>query len=167
MAWHETFPDPTAYYHVPKKTLHPTGDLENRLDAGAPALALWTPHRRHETGDPYRPDQRGHLARVTLNLPTKDGYQCEYDVHQTKKGITATVTQANHERGMTISELESIATRVRYELHDYQQPTTTIGRFFETLTHYRARTQQRMVTDLNNMVDAYYMQEAGKTITIQ
>src|SRR5579862_3416706 len=91
MTWHDTFPDPTMYYHVPKKTLRPIGALADRVGAGASDLRLWTPHRRHEYGDPYLKQQRGHVSRVTLNVPTPDGYRSQYDVHQTKKGITATV----------------------------------------------------------------------------
>jgi hypothetical protein len=166
MTWHDTFPDPTMYYHVPKKLLRPVGALEDRLDAGGSDLRLWTPRRAHQHGDPYRQDQRGHLARITLNVRTPDGYRCQYDVHENKKGITATLTSASQERRLTLNELEGLATLVRQELRDYHQPNTNVGKIIETIFHYRRRSQHRITKDVNNIMDAYYAQEAGKTITI-
>jgi hypothetical protein len=155
------------YYHAPEKTLPSKRTHDDRVDASASVLKLWTPRRQHASGDPYTPEQRGHLSRITLNHRNSDWHQFQYDVHQTKKGITATITNAAGQRRMTLSEIEWLTALARQELRDYDQPTSTLARLFETVTRYRARTQRRMTNDLNNMVDAYYAQEAGRSITIQ
>jgi hypothetical protein len=166
MTWHDTFPNPTMYYHAPEKLLrrNPAGP---QLDGKRAALQVWTPQRRHEYGDPYTPAQRGHLARVTLSEWMTDGYRAVYDVHQTGNGITATITTAFGQRRMTLPELERLTSITREELRDYAQPNTRTERTIENIFHYRSRTHRRILADLNNIMNAYYLQEAGKTITIQ
>jgi hypothetical protein len=155
------------YYHATQKTLARNPRPDDLLDAPRYALTLWTPQRRHEEGDPYHAAQQGHLARVTLTQWTPGGTSTVYDVHQTKTGITATITRGARERRMSISELETIASIARQELQDYDQPTTRLGRAIETITHYRRRTKERLQGDLNNIVNDYYAQEAGRSIRIQ
>lgn len=166
MTWQYTFPDPTMYYHAPRKIIRPPA-TDAPLDRGGSMLKLWTPHKRHKYGDPYRKEQRGHLARITLTQWTPEGSQVQYDVHQTKNGITANVETGSDKRNMTINELEWLAGTIRNHLRDYDHPATILGSALEAVLHYRSRAQRRMITDLDTMVNAYYAQEAGRTITIQ
>lgn len=172
MTWHDTFPDPTMYYHAPEKFLQ-RNTTGRSLDGRRSVLQLWTPQRRHEYSDPYHPEQRGHLARLTLKQWNGDGYGVTYDVHHTKNGvaaikdITAIVGADRGQRPMTMHELEWLASIAREELRDYALPATMTGRVLEAVTGYRHRAQRRMLIDLDRMVNDYYAQEAGKTITIQ
>jgi len=125
MTWQHTFPDPIIYYHAPHKTIARNPLPDRLLDGLRYALTLWTPQRRHEYNDPYHPAQRGHLARITLNHYRHDGTRTQYDLHQTKRGITATATNGKATCPMSSIEIATLASIAHHELWDYDQGTDT------------------------------------------
>jgi tRNA A37 N6-isopentenylltransferase MiaA len=163
MTWTNTIPTPTNYYHAPRKHIH-----RNTInyDDQTTVLQLWMPRNRHEYGDPYQPGQRGHLTMITLHH-NSNGQTINYELHYTGKTISATITDNDGQRPMSISEIESLASITRQELQDYNKPKTLLGIAIEAITHYRQKTQQRITNDLDQLLNTYYQQEAGKTITIQ
>jgi hypothetical protein len=164
MTWINTIPTPTNYYHAPRKQLHHRTAYDPNQTT---VLQLWIPKDRHKHGDPYQPTQQGHLTMITLHH-NSNGETINYELHQRGQNITATVTTDNDgQRPLSINEIESLATITRQELNDYNKPNTTIGNIIEGITHYRQRTQKRLSQDLNQLLDDYYRQEAGKNITIQ
>lgn len=125
MTWTNTIPSVINYYHVPKKDLRPISQTFDSQQSTI--LSLWIPRDRHEFGDPYQPSLRGHLTMITLR-DYNHGETTNYELHQTGTSITATVTNPDGQRPMTIQEIENLATIVRHELQDYNQPTSVFGK---------------------------------------